>query len=219
MRIRLGFPVLLTYFLYHEVQTQWALPSSSLSLLIAGVHEFFVGAMMGLSVRMIFGGVEFAGQVIASESSLAMAGIFDPAARQESTVTSVLLLQFSILLYFVLGAHQELLAALMGSFSLVSIGSGFLEHGDIDALVRQGLNMFALGLQIAAPIIAINFVLNLAFAILGKAAPKIQVFMVSFPFRIALCLWILGLSTLLITQYMITYISRTPEIMLDVLLR
>lgn len=218
VRVRMAFALLLSYFLYHELKTQWVLPENALGLVLAGGHEFMVGSLMGLAVRMIFGGVEFAGQIIASESSLAMAGVFDPAAQHESTVTGVLLFQFTIVLYFILGAHHELVSALIGSFSLVPVGYGLLAHGDVDALVRQGWRMFALGVQIAAPVIAIGFVLNLSFAILGKAAPKIQVFMVSFPFRIALCLWILSMGVILIAHYISGYVSQSSEIMADVLL-
>ena len=78
-------------------------------------------------------------------------------------------------------------------------------------------NVFVLGTLIAAPFIAMNFLINISFAVLGKAVPKMNVFMTSFAIRILSGLVLLVSSILLITSYVFDASSRSVEVMLDII--
>ena len=77
--------------------------------------------------------------------------------------------------------------------------------------------MFVLGTLIAAPFIALNFLVNISFAVLGKAVPKMNVFMTSFAIRILSGLLLLVSSLLLITSYIIESSSRSVKVMIDII--
>jgi flagellar biosynthetic protein FliR len=53
-------------------------------------------------------------------------------------------------------------------------------------MVRSGSVLFGLGLQFAAPVIATVLVANTALAILGRAAPSLNVLSVAFPIQIGI---------------------------------
>ena len=69
----------------------------------------------------------------------------------------------------------------------------------------------------AAPFIALNFLVNVSFAVLGKAVPKMNVFMTSFAIRIFAGLLLLVSSILLISSYILENSRRSVEIMLDII--
>ncbi|MBT5717239.1 MAG: hypothetical protein HOI70_10015, partial [Opitutae bacterium] len=73
------------------------------------------------------------------------------------------------------------------------------------------------GTLIAAPFIALNFLINISFAVLGKAVPKMNVFMTSFSIRILSGLVLLVSSILLISSYIIDHSKRSVEVMLDII--
>ena len=69
----------------------------------------------------------------------------------------------------------------------------------------------------AAPFIALNFLVNISFAVLGKAVPKMNVFITSFAVRIMCGLPLLISSILLITAYILDHSRRSALVMLDLI--
>ena len=66
----------------------------------------------------------------------------------------------------------------------------------------------------AAPLIAVNFIISLTFSILGKAAPTLNVFGESFAVRIVVGLTLLGLTLTLAAQLIIQTLTKSSELML-----
>jgi flagellar biosynthetic protein FliR len=69
----------------------------------------------------------------------------------------------------------------------------------------------------AAPLLAINFIVTFAFAILGKAAPSINVFSESFSIRILAGMILLGLTFGLTAQAVLNALRGSPDMMLRVI--
>ena len=83
--------------------------------------------------------------------------------------------------------------------------------------VREVAHVFVIGTLIAAPFIGLNFLISVSFAVLGKAVPKMSVFMTSFAIRILSGLVLLVSSILLISSYILENSRRSVEVMLDII--
>jgi flagellar biosynthetic protein FliR len=103
------------------------------------------------------------------------------------------------------------------SFEILPIGSFFLQVNPMEEYVGEVAKVFVLGTLIAAPFIALNFLVNVSFAVLGKAVPKMNVFMTSFSIRILSGLVLLVASLLLFTSYILEHSRRSVEVMLDII--
>ena len=99
------------------------------------------------------------------------------------------------------------------------IGAFFLTANPTVEFVGEVSHVFVIGTLIAAPFIALNFLVNVSFAVLGKAVPKMNVFMTSFSIRILGGLTLLVSSLLLITSYILDNSRRSVEVMLDIIQR
>jgi flagellar biosynthetic protein FliR len=66
----------------------------------------------------------------------------------------------------------------------------------------------------AAPLVAVNFIISLTFSILGKAAPAVQVFSESFAVRIVVGLFVLGMTLQLVSQLLLEQLRLAPDLML-----
>jgi flagellar biosynthetic protein FliR len=178
------------------------------------VFEFVVGLFMGWAVRLTTHAIEIAGQIIASEIGFSMGQQLDPSSGESTNAVSSLLTAFGTVIFLVSGAHHAVLAAYLKSYSLAPVGMLNMSPESGTLLVHATGKIFLTAMQMAAPLIALNFVISLTFAILGKAAPAIQVFSESFAVRIVTGLMVLGLTVRLVAQLAFDRFQEAPELML-----
>jgi flagellar biosynthetic protein FliR len=62
--------------------------------------------------------------------------------------------------------------------------------------------------------LAISFLVNMSFSVLGRAAPSLNVFMLSFPVQILAGLTVFSMTLGLTIQYILRDIQLLPESML-----
>ena len=203
VRIRIGFGLLLALMLNEFAVADLQLANHFVGIILLSMNEICIGLMMAIVIRLIFFALEFAGHVISYEIGLMASSSVNPLlGSSDSTVTS-LLYYFGLLLFFVTGIHYDVLRALAGSLEAMPVGKFLISTNPVDALVRDTTQIFIIGTLMAAPFIALNFLVNISFAVLGKAVPKMNVFMTSFAVRIICGLLLLVSCTLLITAYII----------------
>ncbi len=217
-RVRAGGALLVALLIFPMVKIG-VTPDSHVTLIGYAMKEVGVGLMMGLAMRVIFYTVEFAGTLIAGEMGLNMAATFDPLLQRQNTIIATLLFYFAVMIMLVTGVFHEMLFALIRSFELMPIGPGLPGTHGLEVIVKETSLLFSLGLRMAAPVLAMNFIVNLTFAVLGKAAPKVPVFETSFAVRIIVGLYLMMLTLGVTVQYLYMGLKAAPLKMLEVLLR
>jgi flagellar biosynthetic protein FliR len=100
---------------------------------------------------------------------------------------------FAVTLLLAVDAHLVMIDAVVKSVGVIPIGAGLHAEG-LHAMVKSASVLFGLGLQFAAPVIATVLVANTALAILGRAAPSLNILSVAFPIQIGIGLLALGAS-------------------------
>ncbi len=192
--------------------------SGTTDLALAAVHEVLLGLAMGLTGRIVLSAAELAGRVIAGEVGLNAAPGFDvPVPAQEPLPSFTGL--FAGLLFFTTHAHEGVLTAFARSFEIAPAGLGGLAPGAAATLTGAVAALLELALRIAAPFIALNFVITLGFAILGRAVPKMNVFIVSYALRSMMGFSLLAGAGALIARYLAGAFEQLPWTMLELVAR
>jgi flagellar biosynthetic protein FliR len=148
-------------------------------LLVAAVTEVFVGSVIGLTARVTLAAAEIAGTIAGNAMGLGFAGSIDPLFGQEALPTTALMNSLGVLTFFALRGHHALFEALYASLSLVPAGEA-LSAIQANELTALGANMVAQGLRIASPVVATLFIVQLGTALVARAAPRVQIFALSF---------------------------------------
>ncbi len=182
-----------------------------------GLGELLVGLFLGLAVRTFFGIIEVAGHIISMEIGLMMAQQFDPESGGQTQMISVILFYVGAILFLIMGGHHMVVASLVKSYQIIGLTKETLEVGDVQGVINLITQIFSLAVSISAPFIAVNFLITLGFGVLGKVAPKINVLLVSFSFRILGGIIVFLITTNLIFNFLLQYSEEIPGNMLRLL--
>jgi flagellar biosynthetic protein FliR len=118
----------------------------------------------------------------------------DPQGAGQISVLSNFYYLLAVMLFFALDAHTVLLSAMVQSCILVPpLQPAALDAGAWVIVTRFG-DFFTLGLRIAAPVIIVLLLVNVAMGFVVKTVPQINILVVGFPITIAVGLGVLGLS-------------------------
>ncbi|HLP78117.1 MAG TPA: flagellar biosynthetic protein FliR [Candidatus Paceibacterota bacterium] len=181
------------------------------SLLGVMAQEISVGLMIGFVSRMVFYAADLAGNIVATEIGLNMGSIFNPLSQQSSTVTSNILFFLAAIVMLTLDLHHWVLVGFQRTYEVLPIGGAHLTGALFSTVVGHTSKIFIVALQISAPILAVSFVVTIVFAVLSRAVPQMNVFILSFPFRIAGGLAVFGFTLQLTAQHVLNYLHKLPD--------
>lgn len=214
VQVRVALAAALAWIVAITLRTEPVLPSDLGGLVLSLAHELIIGLIMGLGTRLVFFAIEVAGALISTEMGLSMNSQIDPISQNSPTSIGLAMFYLGALIFLLSGTHHYVLAAFVRSFELSPPGLLSWKASAGEVFVRATGNIFLVAVQIAAPIMAVNFVVTLTFAILGKAAPTMNVFAESFAARILIGMTVLGLTMGLTAQLVLGELRHVPELML-----
>jgi flagellar biosynthetic protein FliR len=194
VRVRVGLALLIA------VASQASLPAMPVLRLdgpeafLAVVQQIVVGVALGFAVRIVFAAVEFAGELVGLQMGLNFAGFFDPASGGQATATSRFFGTTVAFLFVVINGHLLVVAALVQSFHAFPVGGEPLALLRMLRPERWGAEIFALGLWIALPLVAMLLFVNLVLGVISRVAQQMNIFAIGFPITLGV-----GLTGLLLT--------------------
>lgn len=166
-----------------------------------GISEIAIGFAIGLGAAIIVGAAEAMGDLLAVQIGLSGASALDPLTSHSVPVLGTFANLFAVALLLSLDAHLIMIEALGESLALLPVGAPLDVGAGMAAMVAWGGTLFLLGTRFAAPVIATVLLANVALAVLGRAAPQLNVLAVAFPIQIGVGLLVFSASIPLIGAF------------------
>jgi flagellar biosynthetic protein FliR len=185
---------------------------------LAGIMavEVGMGLVIGFTSRLIFFALEIAGSIIGTEMGLTIPPGLNPMNDSPMTTTASILYYLAAMLWLSLDMHHWMLIGFEKTYIYLPIGAGHLSQAVVMDVVGRTAGIFTVALQMAAPMLAVSFIISIIFAVLGRAVPQMNVFAESFAVRPLVGLSVFGLTLDLMAQHIMNYLRRLPEDMLRV---
>lgn len=190
-RVKLGLGIFIALAIAPALPPMPQVELGSWAGLLILSQQILIGLAMGFVMKLIFSAIETAGEIIGLQIGLGFATFFDPQSAGQTLVIGRFLHLLAMLVFLAVNAHLLLLGVLVESFQSLPIQSTPLAAKGFFSLAQAGTHVFAIGLQLALPIIAILLMTNLALGILTRSAPQLNIFAIGFPITLGI-----GLITL-----------------------
>jgi flagellar biosynthetic protein FliR len=194
MRLRLMLALALTLVLAPLAAPVPAVDPLSGAGLFITAQQVLIGLAMGFVLRMVFAALELAGEMIGSLMGLGFASLIDPQNGVPVPVVSQFYILLATLMFLALNGHLLWIEALAESFRVIPVGTAGLAPDGAWALVGFIGTVFGWAVRLALPVVAALLVVNLAFGVLARTSPQLNVFSVGFPAAL-----LIGLALLLLT--------------------
>lgn len=193
-RVRLLLAVAITLVIVPVLPPFPGPDALSLASLVIIFQQLLIGIALGFVVELVTQIFVIAGQLIAMQTGLGIATTVDPSQGASVVVVSQWLLFMVSLVFLSLNGHLVLIEILADSFITLPVGFDGLGPEAFGLIVSWSGWMFAAALVIALPALTALLIVNLAFGVMTRAAPQLNIFSLGFPVTMLVGLLILWLS-------------------------
>ena len=184
-RVKAGFIFILTLMIYSFSVEEAFEIGSTIEFMLLLIKEFFIGYVVGFVMHLFFFIVSFAGYIIDFQMGLSMATVYDPQSNAQMPVTGSLLQTWLMLLFFAADGHHALMKIL--------VTSAVITQGLSLRIIEIFLECVSMGVRLAIPMIAAEFLVEIGVGILNKVVPQISIFVINIQMKL-----IVGLGLLVI---------------------
>lgn len=203
--IRVAASIMITILMYPVVPRPDTLvaPVEMVPLALLVLKEIGIGITLGLAGQISLSIIRYSGDVIGKLMALKDGGLIDPLFQE--SINSVSQYQFILfmLIFLLVNGHHFILTIISKSFEVIPLG-GFVLTGPImKKLILMVGEIFNLGIKFTAPLMAFLLVATIAFGILGKAIPEMNLLILMLPLKVFVGL----VGLIIIAPYLLNFIN------------
>lgn len=189
--VRTGLTFLMTALIAPGITVTGVAAENSLSLALGMIKELFVGFVCGYVFHIFYYMILFAGDLMDTNFGMSMAKVFDPGTSIQLSVSGNFLNILFALYIFVTNSHLLLIRIFADSFRVLPAGTVTFSQDGALFFIELFASVFSMGLRLALPFIAAEFVLELSMGVLMKLIPQIHIFVINIQFKMMLGLLLL----------------------------
>ena len=193
-RVKIGLGIFITLIIAPTLPPMPDVGLGSWHGLFILVQQLLIGVAIGFIMRIVFAAVEAAGEIVGLQMGLGFASFFDPQSAGQTLVLARFFNLLALLVFLAVNAHLLLLGVLVESFQSLPISPQPLSAAGFYNVAAFGSTVFAVGLQLALPVIAIMLMTNLSLGILTRSAPQLNIFAIGFPITLGVGLIVLDMT-------------------------
>ena len=172
------------------------------------LSETLIGLLIGIFVNLLFQLFSGIGSILDSQGGFSSSQVFDPMTNNNSSVIERIFYWISLSVFIIFNGHHYFIRAFIFSYEKIGIGNLNISSDFLNSFIFAMLTIFRASFMIIIPIVIILIFVDVILGIISKIIPKINMIIVSFPFKIAVTISLLIISVKIIfTRFMAIYVD------------
>lgn len=169
------------------------MPFSAAGFIITA-QQLLIGVALGFCMQIVFDAVTLGGQLLANGMGLSFAYNLDPQHGAQTPVVGQFYTLLVTMTFLALNGHLRLIEMLVDGFKTLPIGTTGLGSEGLWTVITWGSTLFAGSLSVALPGVTSLLIVNIAFGVMSRSAPTLNLFAVGMPITL-----VFGLGIVVVT--------------------
>jgi flagellar biosynthetic protein FliR len=186
------------------------IPTDTAGLVGAIVLQIFTGAALGLSVLVLISAVTAAGGMIDLFGGLNLPPAVDPLSENQTPMIGQFYEQVGVALLFITNGELLLVRGFETSFGAAGLTLSSTATAS-NVFTADLATFFTATLEIAAPLIVVLFATQISLAMLSKAAPQMNVWILGFPIQALMSLIFVAIGIKVLPGYVNNLVGRALQ--------
>jgi flagellar biosynthesis protein FliR len=166
-------------------------PVTLAGLVVAGL---LVGFAFAFALSVLMAAIESAGAIVDVVSGFSYGSLINPLNGDQGAVITRFYALVGTVIFLVIGGDAWTLRGLSRTFSLVPLTQGPRLASLVGGVERAFSTVFTAALEIAAPVLIALLITDVAFGVVSRVVPQINVFAIGFPTKVAVAMLVVGAS-------------------------
>jgi flagellar biosynthetic protein FliR len=173
---------------------QAVLPTEILQLGGLIIKEMLVGAGFAFSLAALFAAVQVAGNLLDTLIGFSFGALVDPITGTAGGVLNQLYAMFAVAIFVVIGGDAWVVQGLARSYEAIPLASSPAIGSLVEGAQVAFSGIFAAAIQVCAPVLIAVVLCDVAFGLINRVVPQLNVFAVGFPAKVTIGLVLVGAS-------------------------
>ncbi len=170
------------------------IPTDPITLAGLVVEGLLVGLGFAFTLAVLLAAVESAGAIIDVLSGFSYGQLINPTNGEESAVVMRFYSLVGTLIFLVIGGDAWTLRGLDRTFTLVPLTGDVRLPSLVGGAEQVFSTVFTGALEVAAPVLVALLITDVAFGVVSRVVPQLNIFAVGFPTKVAVALLVVGAS-------------------------
>ncbi|GLK91574.1 flagellar biosynthetic protein FliR [Pseudomonas turukhanskensis] len=193
MRVRIYLSLAFTLVIYPNLPAAQPLDAINVGAVFLIAKEILIGVMLGFVLQLFFHAFVIAGQILATQMGFGFASMVDPTNGVSVAVIGQFYTMMVTLLFLAMNGHLVTFEIMAESFVTMPVGTGLTTNHFWNIATSLGW-VLAAGLLLVLPAITALLVVNIAFGVMTRAAPQLNIFSIGFPLTLVMGFVIIWIS-------------------------
>ena len=208
---QVGLTLMLTLFTYPLVPAQALEIGSFLVFFVVAIKELLIGFIIGFIIQMFMSIIQVSGEMIDMQLGISMSKVYDPSSNVSMPLSASYINIMFILIFFAANGHLTLIQIFTKLCTILPYGDQLVNPSVYQNLVSMFSLILVYAVKISLPVLAAEFITEIAVGLVMRAVPQIDVFTVSIQLKV-----IIGFAVILImVPPLATFLERLINLMFD----